>query len=180
MESALYAARLMNVFERSGALIELSAVSDLVNGWPGGIIQSGRHGLFVSPIFLVNQLYAEHLGSERLATTVSSPTFDSSKEGKNVPYLDVSTNRTNDGRRIFVKAVNTDPQRPLVTTISLQGARLAPRAEMTTVNGASLNASNSFAQPDTVSTTKKVVPAGNRFTITLPQHSVSVIAIEVR
>ena len=62
MESALYGARLMNVFERMGDLVEMSAVSDLVNGWPGGIIQAGRHGVFVSPIYLVNQLYNEHRG----------------------------------------------------------------------------------------------------------------------
>ena len=68
MESALYGARLMNVFERSGELVEMSAVSDLVNGWPGGIIQAGRHSVFVSPIYLVNQLYNEHRGDVRLAT----------------------------------------------------------------------------------------------------------------
>jgi len=38
MESALYGARLMNVFERSGEIVEMSAVSDLVNGWAGGVI----------------------------------------------------------------------------------------------------------------------------------------------
>src|SRR5829696_328122 len=43
MESALYGARLLNVFERAGDLVGMSAVSDLVNGWPGGIIQAGRH-----------------------------------------------------------------------------------------------------------------------------------------
>src|SRR6185295_18020592 len=109
MESALYGARLMNVFERMGGLVEMSAVSDLVNGWPGGIIQAGRHGVFVSPIYLVNQLYSEHRGDERLAANVSSPLFDTSKEGKSVPYLDAVVNRTADGKKIFIKAVNTSP-----------------------------------------------------------------------
>jgi alpha-L-arabinofuranosidase len=87
----------MNVFERSGDLVEMSAVSDLVNGWPGGIIQAGRHGLFVSPLYLVNQLYSQHRDDERLATTVTSPQFDTSREGKNVPYLDPVVSRTTDG-----------------------------------------------------------------------------------
>ena len=55
MLAALYAARLMNVFERQSDLVGMSAVSDLVNGWPGGIIQAGRHGVFVTPIYLVNR-----------------------------------------------------------------------------------------------------------------------------
>ena len=40
MEAALYGARLMNVFERSSPLVAMTAESDLVNGWPGGIIQA--------------------------------------------------------------------------------------------------------------------------------------------
>ena len=55
MQAALYGARLMNVFERSSPLVAMSAVSDLVNGWPGGIIQAGRHGVFVSPLYHVNR-----------------------------------------------------------------------------------------------------------------------------
>ncbi len=68
--SALYAARLMNVFERKSDLVGMSAVSDLVNGWPGGIIQAGRHGVFVTPIYLVNRIYAQRLGADRLTLRV--------------------------------------------------------------------------------------------------------------
>jgi alpha-N-arabinofuranosidase len=177
MESALYAARLMNVFERSGNLVEMSAVSDLVNGWPGGIIQSARHGLFVSPIFLVNQIYSATLGTERLATTVDGPTFDTTKEGKNIPTLDVSVTRGGAGRKIFVKAVNTDPNRASMTTIEAQGASFSRTAEMLTVNAPSLTASNSFANPNAVSIRQTSVRAGATFMVTLPAHSVSVIAL---
>ncbi|HEX8183921.1 MAG TPA: alpha-L-arabinofuranosidase C-terminal domain-containing protein, partial [Blastocatellia bacterium] len=72
MEPALYAARLMNVFERAGDLVTMSAVSDMINGWPGGIVQASRHAVFVSPIYLVNQIYGDHLGTERLAVKVES------------------------------------------------------------------------------------------------------------
>ena len=111
MESALYGARLMNVFERSGDLVEMTAVSDLVNGWPGGIIQASRHDVFVTPTYLAMRLYNEHLGSDRLAVRVSSPVFDSSREGKQVPALDVVVSRAADGRQLFVKAVNASPTR---------------------------------------------------------------------
>ena len=39
MESALYAVRLMNVFERSD-IVAMSAVSDMVNGWSGGMVST--------------------------------------------------------------------------------------------------------------------------------------------
>src|SRR5688572_6781143 len=175
LESALYAARLMNVFERSGGIVEMSAVSDLVNGWPGGIIQANRHGVFVSPIYLVNQLYNEHRGNDRLAATVNSPTFDTSKEGRNVPYLDVVVNRA--GERIFIKAVNTHRTDAITTTINVQGAALGQRAEVKTVTAPSLRSFNDFSQPEAVSIKKTTLPIKRPFVLTLPKHSVTVITL---
>jgi alpha-L-arabinofuranosidase len=180
MEPALYGARLMNVFERSGELVEMSAVSDLVNGWPGGIIQAGRHSVFVSPIYLVNQLYAEHRGDQRLATTVNSPTFNTSREGTNIPYLDATASRTADGKTIFIKAVNTNQTSALLTTITIQGAIPAPQAELEIVTASSPNVANDFSRPDAVSIQKKMLPSGRSFDVTLPKHSVSVIVLRTQ
>jgi alpha-N-arabinofuranosidase len=180
MLSALYGARLMNVFERTKGLVAMSAVSDLVNGWPGGIIQSGRNQLFVSPVYLVNQLYSESLGEQLFSSDVVSPTFDSGREGKQVPYLDVVASRSRDGKHLFVKAVNTDLTRALVTTINLQGAQVQPRGELATLNGASLESFNSFATPEAVHLTRKQVVTGSKFEVTLPPHSVNVLTLQVR
>ena len=179
MESALYGARLMNVFERSGDLVEMSAVSDLVNGWPGGIIQAGRHNVFVSPVYLVNQLYSAHRGDVRLATTVNSPTFNTSAEGTNIPVLDATASRTADGKTIVIKAVNTSRTGSLVTTINLPGA-IPARAEMHTVTAPSLTVANNFSQPDAVSIKTTTIASGRSFMVTLPKHSVSVIVLRTR
>jgi alpha-N-arabinofuranosidase len=172
MESALYGARLMNVFERMGQLVEMSAVSDLVNGWPGGIIQAGRQSVFVSPIYLVNQLYNDHRGDIRLASIVTSPTFDTSREGSKIPYLDVTVSRTADWKKIFIKAVNTSPT-ALVTTINTA----VRKAEMQTITAPSLNASNNFSAPNAVSIQKIPIKSTRHLTVTLPKHSVSVIIL---
>jgi alpha-N-arabinofuranosidase len=179
MLSGLYGARLMNVFERTNGLVGMSAVSDLINGWPGGIIQAGRHGLFVSPIYLVNQLYSESAGAERLAAEVVGPTFDATREGKGVPYLDVVASRARDRQHIFLKAVNTDLKRALVTTISVRGLSVLPQAELATVNAPALNASNSFATPEAVNLTRTRIASGLTFQVTLPPHSVSVLTLQV-
>jgi alpha-N-arabinofuranosidase len=179
MEPALYGARLMNVFERSGEIVEMSAVSDLVNGWPGGIIQAGRDSVFVSPLFLVNQLYAEHRGDTLLETSVNSPTFNTSREGSNIPYLDAVATRTADNKTIFIKAVNTSRTSAFVTTIEFQGATPAPRAELKTLTAPSLDVSNDFSRPDAISIQTKTVPSGRKFVVNLPKHSVSVIVLRV-
>ena len=163
IDAALYGARLMNVFERSGALVEMSAVSDLVNGWPGGIIQAGRHNVFVTPIYQVNQLYNTHRGEVRLGTTVNSPTFNTSREGTNVPYLDATASRT--GNTIFIKAVNTNLTNPLTTTIALRGSSPVGPAEVKTLT-------------DNIKT--RSIPTGNQFVVTLPKKSISIITFKIR
>jgi alpha-N-arabinofuranosidase len=179
MLAALYGARLMNVFERRGDLVGMSAVSDLVNGWPGGIIQASRHGVFVTPVYLVNQLYATHAGAARLSAKIESPTFDSTQEGKNVPALDAVVTRSADGRRIFIKAVNTSLTDSLKTEIRLTNARIASSGVMEIVTADSLTVANSFAAPEAVSTRRAEIKAGNSFWIELPRHSVSVITLNV-
>ena len=179
MESALYAARLMNVFERSGDLVQMTAVSDMVNGWSGGIIQASRHSVFVTPTYLVNQLYASHLGRERLSSTLEGPAFDSTLEGKAIPTVDAVVTRSPDGRKIFIKAVNTDTQDAITTKVSLTGVSISGNAQIETVNGDSLTISNDFSHPDSVHVSVTQIQAGQSFTVTLPGHSVSVITLEV-
>ena len=178
MESALYAARLMNVFERSD-IVAMSAVSDMVNGWSGGVIQASRDAVFVTPTYLVNELYNRRLGTARLAARVSGPTFDTSKEGKGVPYLDVVVSRSSDGQNIFIKAVNTNPQKSLRTTVHVGGVGLASSAVMETINGRSMSAANSFATPNAISTHVGMIKTGSDFVVVFPERSISVITLKV-
>jgi alpha-L-arabinofuranosidase len=180
MESALYGARLMNVFERSGEIVEMSAVSDLVNGWPGGIIQAGRQSVFVSPIYLVNELYAEYRGDLLLAARVDGPTFNTSHEGTNIPYLDAAVSRTPEGKTIFIKAVNTSRTSALLTTITIEGVIPAATAELKTITAPSVNVSNDFSQPNAISIRETTLPSGPKFVVTLPKHSVSVIVLRTQ
>jgi alpha-N-arabinofuranosidase len=178
MLSALYAARLMNVFERSSA-VGMSAPSDMVNGWSGGIIQAGRDEVFVTPTYLVNRLYANRLGRQRLSSRVESPTFDSSREGKGIPYLDAVVSRTSNGKQIFIKAVNTNFGQALHTVIQIAGAKPHAQARMEILTAASLTAANSFSTPDAVAIQTRSIPASESFAVDLPEHSVSVITLDL-
>jgi alpha-N-arabinofuranosidase len=170
MLGALYAARLMNVFERHGDLVGMSAVSDLVNGWPGGIIQAARDAVFVTPAYLVNHLYA---------TRVDGPTFSSSREGNDVPVVDVVATRSADGRHLFIKAVNTDLEHPVSALISVHGTHVASTGTLERVHADSLTAANSFRTPDAVRITTRSLRGSNALALVLPSHSVSVITLDL-
>jgi alpha-N-arabinofuranosidase len=178
MLSALYAARLMNVFERS-SIVGMSAPSDMVNGWSGGLIQASRDSVFVTPTYLVNQLYANHLGQQRLSTRVESPTFDTTREGKGIPYLDAVVSRTADGKQIFIKAVNTNLTQSLHAEIQIAGVDLQKLARVETLTAISLTAANNFSNPDAVGIQARNIAAGGTFGVDLPEHSVSVITLNI-
>jgi alpha-N-arabinofuranosidase len=180
MHAALYGARLMHVFERSSPLVGMSAVSDLVNGWPGGIIQASRHGVFVSPLYHVHQMYSTHRGAERLLSRVDGPTFDSTSEGRQVPVLDVVASRTADGGKIFLKLVNTDLEQALDVAVRVLGASVGPRADRVLLTADSLADRTSFRAPDAVRPEQDSIEAGASFTVRVPKHSVSALTLETR
>src|SRR5207247_5136555 len=157
----------------------MTAESDLVNGWPGGIIQASRHGLFVSPLYYVNLLYNERLGRDRLPTVVEGPTFDTSREGTGVPVLDAVASRSANGSAIYVKVINTAPG-PVATRIELRGLAVAPEAEWHVITAPDLATHNSFATPDAIRPRSEMIPAGGRSPLSLPAHSVSVIVLQVK
>ena len=154
----------------------MSAVSDLVNGWPGGIIQASRDEVFVSPLYLVTQLYAEARGSELLSCEARSPTFDSSREGKAIPYLDVVASRSADGKQIFIKAVNSNLKESLSTTITINGTRVGPRVLVASISSG-LEAFNSFSTPNAVQIRRSRNAAKSNLVINLPARSVSVFTL---
>jgi alpha-N-arabinofuranosidase len=166
----------MQVFERS-PLVAMSAESDLVNGWPGGIIQASRDRLFVTPLYHVNQLYNTHRGRDRLKVTVEGPTFDTSKEGTSVPVLDVVASRSADGSEIYLKAVNTSPTSALDTEVDLRGVDVRPEGEWHVLTAPRVETHNSFTTPDAVRPRREVLKAGSRFRVALPPRSVSVIVL---
>lgn len=179
MLSALYGARLMNVFERSSPRVAMSAVSDLVNGWPGGIIQASRHDVFVSPLYHVTRMWATHVGAERLETRVTGPTFDSSRQGRGVPALDAAASRSADGRAIYLKLVNTDLEHDLELTLRIDNVQLQEGTSMTLLSAPDLETTNEFAAPDAISPREDGLPGGTRIEVRLPRHSAAVITFPV-
>ena len=181
MEAALYGARLMNVFERASPLVAMTAESDLVNGWPGGIIQASRHRVFVTPLYHVNALYNHHLARDRLRTTVTGPTFDTTREGTAVPVLDAVASRAADRSAIYLKVVNTDPENAVNTQIELRGMPVEPAGVWHVLTAEALETHNSFTAPDAVRPRGGgPIAAGSRFDLLLPPRSVSVIVLRPR
>jgi alpha-L-arabinofuranosidase len=110
--------------------------------------------VFVTPIYLVNQLYNTHRGDVRLAVDVTNP------------YLDATASRS--GNTIFIKAVNIHQTNSLTTTIRLRGLTPIGSATVETLEG-----------PGAAIKTRST-RIGTQFVVTLPDQSVSIISIKIR
>ena len=127
-------------------LVAMSAVSDLVNGWPGGIIQAGRHGVFVTPIYLVSRLYATHLGAERLATR-RRPDARHDPRGQRDPGAGLHGEPVGRRSQDFRESRQYGLHWPLSARVELRGAQVSPDAIVKRVVADSLSAVNDFATP---------------------------------
>ena len=81
---------------------------------------------------------------------------------------------------IFIKAVNTSRTSALLTSVTIEGAIPAARAEIKTVTAPSLSVANDFSRPDAVTIQSRTLASGRRFLVTLPKHSVSVIVLKTQ
>jgi alpha-N-arabinofuranosidase len=181
MEPALYGARLMNAFERQGDLIAMSAISDLVNGWPGGIIQASRHRVYTTPQYSVIQAYARSRGDWRVAAEVESALTHRPTDpelGTEVPALDAVASVTDDGKTLFLKLVNTSLDRAVAARIEVTGA--APGSgRVLRVGSESLEQSNSF-RGTPIRVRESELSAADAGSVHLDAHSVTVVRLELR
>jgi alpha-L-arabinofuranosidase len=178
MDAALYGARMMLVFERASPVVSMTAVSDLINGWPGGIIQAGRQGAFVTPLYHVNRMYAATPGRSRLRMAVEAQALGtgSARGASGTPAFDGVASRSTDGRTIVLKMVNSDPARIVEARIAIHGATIGPRARLELLTGEP-GSRNSFATPDAIVPRASTIRAGNEMTLRLPPRSVSVLSL---
>lgn len=143
MEGAVYAARMMDGFERDGDTVDANCISDLLNGWAGGVIQASRDRVYGTAQFYAIQMYADHLGTDRLRTIVESPEL-----ATGVRSVNAVATRSADGTELFVKASNADRDHSVILHIELKSFRTLVPAR-----------SRLSAHPHPISATASAIPA---------------------
>ena len=172
MEGAVYASRMMNGFERDGDIVDANSISDLLNGWVGGIIQASRDRVYGTPEFYAVKMYGDHLGTDRLHTEIDSPELQ-----PGLKAVDAVATRSPDGSKLFLKLSNADRTHAIRTAVALNGFPHASGVELTLLHAADPMSRNTFAKPE------QVVPAGRALhcgggscAVELPPDSVAVLS----
>ena len=169
-EGAVYASRAMNGFERAGELVASNAISDLLNGWMGGVIQATRDRVYGTLQYYAIKMYNDHLGTDRLAAQVQSPELRAG-----VSSVDAVATRSADGSQVFVKMSNADRSHAVPVSIQLGGFAASSEARIQTLSAAGAVKRNSFAQPDAVKPVEKPLRCPGACTVQLPADAVAVV-----
>ncbi len=172
MEGAVYAARMMDGFERDGDTVEANCISDLLNGWVGGILQASRDRVYGTAEFYAVSLYAHHLGTDRLKTEIASPLL-----APGVASVDAVATRSADGEKLFLKLSNADRARGVPVRVDVRSFAHARAAELALLSAPAPHTRNSFAHKDAVEPHTRGLQCAVVCTITLPPDSVAVLTL---
>src|SRR5262249_12655649 len=134
----------MNVFLETPKMdiaIGFKLLDELFQGWIGK-----RNGQWTptAPYYAL-QLYAHHFGPVLVSSATVSPTYDSQPVGlvdalSNVPYLDVVSSRSDDGRTVYLMAINRHFDSPVRARISISGRKPVGGGTVWTLNGTGIDA----------------------------------------
>lgn len=185
LEAGLQVAGHVNLFARNPQLTEVNFYSTLMNFWDGGGIRLGNRGSFVTPAHEALRMFANNHGPVLLRTQATGDTYNAPAMGNlparsNVPYLDVTTTKSSDGRKIYISVVNRHPTQDLATPITVSNAgSVASTATLHRLHAGSYRTKNTWQAPTAVQAqTSTLTGVGTSFTHTFPAHSYSVIVLD--
>jgi alpha-N-arabinofuranosidase len=190
LTDALAIATYLNGFLRYCREVRIANLAQLVNAIAP--IFTRRDGLFLQTIYHPLRLYAEHTREIALDVVVESPTHElvpgqeESGWGRvhhvadlgPFAMLDATATCDPSGTQLTIAVVNRDRDRAHRASIELGEAASKGDALVSEVNGAGVEATNSFDTPRAVDVRESRVSArGHRFEHEFPAHSISVLRV---
>jgi hypothetical protein len=112
-----------------------------------------RNGVFIpNPLYYALQLYTEHFGTQLVTTYPTVPTYNTPAVGflpalNNVPYLDVVSSLSADGKKLYIMAVNKNFDSPIQTTFALNGFTPSGSGAAWMLNGTGIDANTGTQWP---------------------------------
>ena len=190
LTDALAIATYLNGFLRHCREVKIANLAQLVNAIAP--IFTRRDGLFLQTIYHPLRLYAEHTREIALDVVVESPIHQlapgQEEDGWGRVHhvadlgpfamLDATATCDAGGTRLTLAVVNRDRERGHRATIELGEAAIKDDGLVAEVNGASVDATNSFETPRAVDVREtRLAARGHRFEHEFPAHSISVLRV---
>jgi len=174
--------------------------------WAGML--SVRNDRFVGTApYYAFRMYREHFGSVLIKTETESPTYNTNGAGyvgahQNVPYLDVVSSLSADGRHLYVMVINKHFDQDIPARIDLAGFKPGAKGSAFVLTGSGIDANTGTelfkapgmkwakqasdaknprfdkGGPNEISVTSQIAPAGPGFEFKFKKHSVTAIVLD--
>jgi alpha-N-arabinofuranosidase len=173
VRDAIIVALNINIFARHADRVRMANIAQMVNVLQAMLLTDGPK-MVRTPTYHAFRMYVPFQGA-----TFVPVTFDAGRYVQGaitLPRVDAMAARDATGT-LWISLTNVDPKTPIdiATTLTGMTARSASGEVLT---GAAIDSVNTFDAPDTVAPTPAAVTlAGNRLSVTLPPHSVTVVGV---
>ncbi|MEO7142885.1 MAG: hypothetical protein ABI165_05215, partial [Bryobacteraceae bacterium] len=142
--SGLFAASAMKAFIESPQT-DIANFFKLVDPLYAGWIAPRGGGYVPTGPYYALEMYTRHFGGVAVESDVKSPAYRSVSVGwvdavQSVPYLDVVSSRSGDGRTLYVLAINKNFDQPVRAKIQLHGFEPSGNATQWVFNGTGIGA----------------------------------------
>ncbi len=175
MRDAVSASVFLNCFNQHSDRVKMANIAQ-INNVLQAMILTDKDKMITTPTFHVFELYTVHHDATLLESELTCNPLAGSE--KKIESLSVSVSKDAAGT-VNITVSNLDPDKPAELVCDIAG--LTPKsASGKVLNGPKMNSHNTFDKPNEVniSALKDVKLSGNKLTVVLPPHSVSLIQVK--
>lgn len=182
LRDALYVTGMLNVFQRQCSALHIANLAQLVNVLP--LIVTNAESAYATSIYYPFLMYKE-MQNLALNSTVRGKFYDSEALGniaavQDVPYVEISATRNDDGSKLVVSILNRHPSLRTYVNIDLKDFPKMRLSEGWLLTHPDPLAANSVEQPENVKSRQIGLPdkRGSRFRLDLSPLSVSILSLK--
>jgi len=142
--SALFVASTLKTFIESPRT-DIANAFALLDIGPSAWLGPKGTGFYPTAPFYALQMFTQHFGTQLVSSFVVSPTYSSPPIGVvapqlNVPYLDIVSSLSDDGKTLYIMAINKHFDQPIRATVWLNGFTPSPSGTAWALIGTGIDA----------------------------------------
>ncbi len=174
LRDALADAVFIHMMQRHAGAVKMANLAQTVNVIP--CIEAGPDGMFRQSIYWPLWLAGNLAGPTLVDCWADVETYEASiLPGQALPYLDAVATLDEEGKRLALSVVNAHPDQDIEAELDLCGLAVADSARVHTLNADSVDAHNSFEDPDKVKVVSRDISLPAPLKYAFPAHSQTVV-----
>jgi alpha-N-arabinofuranosidase len=177
LRDALVAGINLNVFNAHNDRVHMTNIAQTINVLQALVLTEGER-MLKTPTYHVFDMFKVHQDATRLDTHLWSETYEFN--GESIAQLNVSASKDALGR-IHITVCNLDHAQAATTSFDLRGWSVGGRVTATVLTADTIQAHNSFEQPDAVKPAvfNEFQWNGSQLSAELPSKSIVLFTLEV-